>query len=125
MGVKLLEHVWNAALDEVTVTSLPFLCCERKRAETAVTCRHWQGDEVRGKRGLRRSGYAKMSLQAKHGTVEEYEPVETHLRVEMSPLPTPLDRQDVDCRRAHVLSGDTNAVWTRRPGSREPREARS
>jgi hypothetical protein len=30
MGVKLLEHVWNAELDEVAVTSLPFLCCERK-----------------------------------------------------------------------------------------------
>jgi len=23
MGVKLLEHVWNAELDEVAVTSLP------------------------------------------------------------------------------------------------------
>lgn len=51
---------------------LPFLCCERKLAEAAVTCRYWQGDEVRGKRGLRRSDYAKMSLQAEHGTVEEY-----------------------------------------------------
>jgi hypothetical protein len=30
MGVKLLEHVWNAELDKVAVTSLPFLCCERK-----------------------------------------------------------------------------------------------
>jgi hypothetical protein len=33
-----------------------------------VTCRHWQGDEVRGKRGLRRSDYAKMSFQAEHGS---------------------------------------------------------
>ncbi len=75
---------------------MPFVCCERKSAEAAVTCRHWQGDVVRGKRGLRRSGYAKMSLQAEHGTVEEHEPVNPHLRVEMSPLPTPLYGQDAD-----------------------------
>jgi hypothetical protein len=30
MGVTLLEHVWNAAPDEVTVGNLPFLCYERK-----------------------------------------------------------------------------------------------
>ncbi len=41
---------------------MPFFCYERKRAEAAVTCRHWQGDEVRGKRDLRRIGYAKMNL---------------------------------------------------------------
>ena len=29
-GAKLLEHVWNAVLDDVAVRSLPFLCCERK-----------------------------------------------------------------------------------------------
>ena len=28
----------------------------------------------------------KMNLQAEHGTVEEHEPVNPHLRVEMSPL---------------------------------------
>jgi hypothetical protein len=30
MGVMLLDHVWNAVLDEVGVMSLPFLCCEGK-----------------------------------------------------------------------------------------------
>jgi hypothetical protein len=65
---------------------MPSLCCERKGAEAAVTCRHWQGDVVRGKRGLWRSGHAKMSLQAERGTVEEHEPVKPHLRIEVSPL---------------------------------------
>ena len=46
-----------------------------------------------------------MSLQAEHGTVEEHEPVETHLRVEVSPLPTPLHGQDANCRRSHVGAG--------------------
>jgi hypothetical protein len=26
----LLEHVWNAVLDDFAIKSLPFLCCERK-----------------------------------------------------------------------------------------------
>src|ERR1017187_8366125 len=29
-GGALLEHVWNAVLDDFAIKSLPFLCCERK-----------------------------------------------------------------------------------------------
>ncbi|SIT49381.1 hypothetical protein BN2475_1380005 [Paraburkholderia ribeironis] len=60
---------------------------------------------------MRRSGYAKMSFQAEHGTVEGHEPIETHLRVESSPLPTPLKRQDADRRRSQVWTGAANAGW--------------
>ncbi len=51
---------------------------------------------------MRRSGYAKMSLQAEHGKVEEHKPIKPHLRVEMSPLPTPLNRQ-ARIRARHTL----------------------
>ncbi len=52
----------NAKRRVIAAECAPFFCYEKKRAEAAVTCRHWQGDGVRGKRDLRRSGYAKMSL---------------------------------------------------------------
>ena len=57
---------------------------------------HWQGDEARGKRGVRRSRYAKMRLEAECGTVEEHEPVNARLWVEMSPPPTRLTRRFTD-----------------------------
>src|ERR1035441_4866579 len=60
-----------------------------------------------------------MSFQAEHGTVEEHEPVETHLRVEMSPLPTSLNRQDANCRHTYVAwFDDTNAEWICTPVGR-------
>ena len=37
--------------------------------------------------------------------VEEHEPIETHLRVEMSPLPTRLYRQDAGIGQQHVCAG--------------------
>jgi hypothetical protein len=46
-----------------------------------------------------------MSLQAEHGTVEEHEPIETHLWVETSPLPTRLNRQDAGIGRGNVCAG--------------------
>ena len=106
---------------------MPFLCCERKRAEAAVTCRHWQGDEVRGKRGLRRSGYAKMSFQAEHGTVEGHEPIETHLRVESSPLSSMSSKLSRPLRRGNMLAYGAGAshrartIQARSPAHRERR----
>ncbi|CAG4913166.1 hypothetical protein R54767_03971 [Paraburkholderia gardini] len=35
---------------------------DKLSAAGIATCRHWQGDEVRGKRSLRRSGDAKMIM---------------------------------------------------------------
>ena len=48
----------------------------------------WQGDVARGKRGVRRSRYAKMRPQAEYGKVEEHEPVYPRLWAETSPPPT-------------------------------------
>jgi hypothetical protein len=63
MGVKLLEHVLNALPYKVIVVrQRAHFFCEKKCAEAAVTCRHWQGDEVRGKQSLRGSGYAKINF---------------------------------------------------------------
>ena len=63
---------------------------------------HWQGDEARGKRDVRRSRYAKMRLQAKCGKGEEYEPVDARLWVEVSPPPTRLTRRFTDREQADV-----------------------
>ena len=30
MGTELLEHVWNARLDDVAIASMPFFCYEKK-----------------------------------------------------------------------------------------------
>ena len=41
MGVKLLEHVWNALpdRDEAVGAGMPFFRYGKERAEAAVTCR--------------------------------------------------------------------------------------
>ena len=33
-GGALLEHDWNAVLDDFAIKSLPFLCCERKMSRS-------------------------------------------------------------------------------------------
>ncbi|MDE3023426.1 MAG: hypothetical protein KGI54_16520 [Pseudomonadota bacterium] len=57
---------------------------------------------------MRRSGYAKMSLQAEYGTVEEHEPIETHLRVE-----------NVTPAHTALRAGHGSVPDTRRNGHRE------
>ena len=75
---------------------------------------NWQGDVARGKRGLRRSRYAEMVSMAEYWKVEEHEPVHPHLRAEMSPPPTRLNRRNADDAPQHVGRGHPNAgvnVW--------------
>jgi hypothetical protein len=59
-GGALLEHVWNAVIDAYVETAFPLLREEMSRSGGNLLT--LAGDEVRGKRGLRRSDYAKMSL---------------------------------------------------------------
>lgn len=77
----------------MTALSLAVRGHEPKRRWPAV---NWQGDVARGKRGLRRSRYAEMVSMAEYWKVEEHEPVHSHLRVEMSPSPTRLNRRNAD-----------------------------
>ena len=51
---------------------------------------------------MRRSRYAEMVLEAEYWKVEEHELVNSHLRVEMSPLPTRLNRQNAEYVEGYV-----------------------
>ena len=103
-GIGRGAYARNAKRKEENRTAIAFAVegYEPKRRWPAV---NWQGDVARGKRGLRRSRYAEMVSEAEYWKVEEHEPVHSHLRAEMSPPPTRLNRRNTDGANGQVSRG--------------------
>jgi len=71
-------------------------------------------DEVRGTRGLRPKRLRQDELKVSMGRLRNTKPVETHLRVETSPLPTSLNSRTRIVAERKAWSGDASDDWIRR-----------